>query len=112
FIERVNSFTLQILKDTDFKGLFIRESWIDDGRDFGLACDLRRAPASFPADQLELTGSTIGAKQNGLAYSMNLDGVGEFFQSDLIEMLSWIVWVGRYRREWNALQIVGWNCRF
>ena len=36
---------------------------------------------------------------------MNLDRVGEFFQSDLIEMLSWIVWVGRYRRERNALQI-------
>jgi hypothetical protein len=43
---------------------------------------------------------------------MNLDGVGEFFQSDLIEMLSWIVWVGRYRRERDELQIVDWTCRF
>jgi len=43
---------------------------------------------------------------------MNHDGVGEFFQSDLIEMLSWIVWVGRYRRKRDTLQIVDWNCRF
>jgi hypothetical protein len=43
---------------------------------------------------------------------VNLDGVGEFFQSDLIEMLSWVVRVGGYRRERDALQIVEWNCRF
>ena len=43
---------------------------------------------------------------------MNHDGVGEFFQSDLIEMLSRVVWVRGYRSERDELQVVDWTCRF